>query len=330
MCDAYQSLDCTAVQGRLYAFLNMIVREWPCYTTMPDCGRHKDEMMRFLIMNGAGNRFAVFDARRHADFRLSDAQVRAIAEPGSKAMGKAGADQLIIIRAPKSPDAHIFMEIRNQKGFEVDACGNATRCVAWLYMRETDVKDMCVETHDGLLWCQAAKADDAGSPQVAVDMGAPKLEWDQIPLEEAMHTHHIDVKIGPIDDPVLHNPGAVSMGNPHCVFFVKDFETAVPEKVGPMVEFHPLFPEQANVGFARVDAPDKIRLKVWERGVGMTLACGTGACAAVVAAVRQKRANRHVSVVVDGGVLDIHWRESDDHVIMTGPVALEFEGTLAI
>jgi diaminopimelate epimerase len=159
-------------------------------------------------------------------------------------------------------------------------------------------------------------------------MGAPKLEWDQIPLEEPMHTHHIDVKLGPIDNPVLHNPGAVSMGNPHCVFFVEDFTTAKPEQVGPMIEFHPLFPQQANVGFARVESKDKIRLKVWERGVGMTLACGTGACAAVVAAHRQKRTNRKVEVVVDGGVLNIEWRESDDHVIMTGPIELEKEGVV--
>ena len=136
------------------------------------------------------------------------------------------------------------------------------------------------------------------------------------------------MKVGPIDNPVLHNPGAVSMGNPHCVFFVEDFTTARPEQVGPMIEFHPLFPEQANVGFARVDGPDKIRLRVWERGVGMTLACGTGACAAVVAAVRQKRTDRQVTVEVDGGILEIDWREEDDHVIMTGPVELEMEGTL--
>ena len=159
-------------------------------------------------------------------------------------------------------------------------------------------------------------------------MGAPKLEWQQIPIKEAMHTHHMDIKVGPIDDPVLYNPGAVSMGNPHCVFFVEDFERAKPEKVGPMIEYHPLFPQQANVGFARIDGRNKIRLRVWERGVGMTLACGTGACAAVVAAVRQKRTERKVEVVVDGGVLQIDWREEDDHVIMTGPVEVEFEGTV--
>jgi diaminopimelate epimerase len=190
-------------------------------------------------------------------------------------------------------------------------------------MEETGTNAMTLQTNAGLLHCSRA-----GDHLVAVDMGPPKLDWTQIPLEEPMHTHHIDVKVGPIDNPVLSNPGAVNMGNPHCVFFVDDLETVKPEAVGPMIEFHPLFPEQANIGFARVDAPDRIRLRVWERGVGMTLACGTGACAAVVAAVRQNRSGRKVTVEVDGGELLIEWRAGNDHVIMTGPVEIEMEGTL--
>lgn len=279
--------------------------------------------MKFLIMNGAGNRFAIFDARSNPDFALSDEQVRAISEPGSPAMGQLGADQLIILRRPKTEKADIFMEIRNQKGFEVDACGNATRCAAWLYMEETGEDRAVVQTNDADLICSRT-----GPLSVAVDMGEPKLDWSQIPLKEPMHTHHVDVKIGPIDAPALSNPGAVNMGNPHIVFFVEEFETVKPHLAGPMLEFHPLFPEQTNVGFARVDGPDRIRLKVWERGVGMTQACGTGACAAVVAAHRQKRAGRDVQVEVDGGTLHIQWRESDGHVIMSGPVELEGEGTL--
>jgi len=284
--------------------------------------------MKFLIMNGAGNRFAVFDARKTPRFALSEAQVKDMAAPGSKAMGEKGADQIIVIRAPKSQGADVFMEIWNQKGFEVDACGNATRCIAWLVMEEEGSDSMVLETNDGLLLCGRAKDNEAGDPQISVDMGPPKLDWTQIPLKEVMHTHHVDVKVGPIDDPVLHNPGAVNMGNPHCVFFVEDFETAKPEKVGPMIEFHPLFPEQVNVGFAKVEGPDRIRLKVWERGVGMTQACGTGACAALVAAVRQKRIGRKAVIEVDGGQLEIEWRESDDHVIMTGPVELEGQGRI--
>ncbi len=279
--------------------------------------------MKFLIMNGAGNRFGVFDARNAPGFGLSDTQTIEIAKPGGAIMGEKGADQIVILRAPKSGDADIFMEIRNQKGFEVDACGNATRTTAWLHMRDAQTDTCVVETNDGLLYCTRA-----GEFKIAVDMGPPKLDWSQIPLEEPMHTHHIDVKLGPIDNPILSNPGAVSMGNPHCVFFVEDFEQVKPHLAGPMIEFHPLFPEQANVGFAKVEAEDRIRLKVWERGVGMTLACGTGACAAVVAAHRQKRTGRDVTVEVDGGTLHIHWRETDDHVIMTGPVELESEGTV--
>ena len=280
-------------------------------------------IMKFLIMNGAGNRFGVFDARTTQNFALSDAQVIEIAKPGGKTMGQKGADQIIILRAPKSVTADIFMEIRNQKGFEVDACGNATRTTAWFHMREAGTDTCTVETNDGLLHCTRA-----GEFEIAVDMGPPKLDWEQIPLEEPMHTHHIDVKLGPIDNPVLSNPGAVNMGNPHCVFFVDDFETVKPHLAGPMIEFHPLFPEQVNVGFAKVEADDRIRLKVWERGVGITLACGTGACAAVVAASRQKLTGRNVTVEADGGILHIHWREEDDHVIMTGPVELESEGSV--
>ena len=280
-------------------------------------------IMKFLIMNGAGNRFGVFDARTAPSFSLSDAQVIEIAKPGGKTMGQKGADQIIILRAPKSDMADIFMEIRNQKGFEVDACGNATRTTAWFHMREAGTDTCTVETNDGLLHCTRS-----GEFEIAVDMGPPKLDWEQIPLEEPMHTHHIDVKLGPIDNPVLSNPGAVNMGNPHCVFFVDDFETVKPHLAGPMIEFHPLFPEQVNVGFAKVEADDRIRLKVWERGVGITLACGTGACAAVVAASRQKLTGRNVTVEADGGILHIHWREEDDHVIMTGPVELESEGSV--
>jgi len=279
--------------------------------------------MKFLIMNGAGNRFAVFDARERSRFELTEERVIALAKPGSSTMGPKGADQVIVMRAPKAQGADVFMEIWNQKGGEVEACGNATRCIAWLVLKDLDKDEIIVETKAGLLKCRPA-----GDMQIAVDMGLPRLEWDQVPLKEPMHTHHIDVKVGPIDNPVLSNPGAVSMGNPHCVFFVEDFERARPDKVGPMIEFHPLFPEQANVGFARVEGPDKMRLKVWERGVGMTLACGTGACAAVVAAVRQKRTGRKVEVEVDGGILLIEWREADDHVIMTGPVELEKEASV--
>ena len=159
-------------------------------------------------------------------------------------------------------------------------------------------------------------------------MGAPRLEWEQIPLDEAMDTRGIELQVGPIDAPLLHTPGCVSMGNPHVVFFVEDAETAPVREVGPMIEHHRLFPEGVNVGFAQIKARDRIRLKVWERGAGLTKACGTGACAALVAASRRGLTDRKATLELDGGELVIEWRESDGHVIMTGGLELEFTGTL--
>jgi diaminopimelate epimerase len=168
-----------------------------------------------------------------------------------------------------------------------------------------------------------------GPDMISVDMGEPILEWEAIPMSERMDTIRIELQVGPIDDPILHGPGVVNMGNPHCVFFVQDAELAPVEAIGPMIEYHPLFPERTNVGFAEIVARDHIRLRVWERGAGLTKACGTGACAALVAAVRRRLCDRVAKVQVDGGVLQIEWRESDNHVIMTGAVALESEGTIS-
>jgi diaminopimelate epimerase len=168
----------------------------------------------------------------------------------------------------------------------------------------------------------------AGDKRVTVDMGKPGLDWREIPLEEAMDTRGIELQVGPIDNPVLHTPGAVSMGNPHCVFFVPDAETAPVTQVGSMIEHHRLFPERTNVEFCQVKARDRLRVRVWERGVGVTRACGTGACAALVAAVRRNLAGRKATVEMDGGDLVIEWRRDDDHVLMTGPIAVEFTGVL--
>ena len=169
----------------------------------------------------------------------------------------------------------------------------------------------------------------APAPQrVTVDMGEPRLDWTQIPLAEEMDTRGIELQVGPIDAPHLHTPGAVSMGNPHVVFFVPDADQAPVAQVGPMIEHHRLFPEGVNVGFAQIEANDRIRLRVWERGAGLTKACGTGACAALVAAHRRDLTGRKATLVLDGGELLIEWREADGHVLMTGPVAVEFEGEL--
>jgi diaminopimelate epimerase len=168
----------------------------------------------------------------------------------------------------------------------------------------------------------------AGDKRVTIDMGLPRLRWDEIPLAEEMDTRGIELEVGPLGAPIMHTPGCVSMGNPHVVFFVADAEAAPVTSVGPMIEHHPLFPEGVNVGFCQVKGPDRIRLRVWERGAGLTQACGTGACAALVAAHRRGLTGRGATVQVDGGELQIEWRASDDHILMTGPVSVDFTGTL--
>jgi diaminopimelate epimerase len=217
------------------------------------------------------------------------------------------------------------MRIWNADGGEVDACGNAARCVAWLLMEASGRDDVVIETEAGLL---AATRGD-GERSVSVDMGPPLLRWDQIPLAEEMDTRGIELQVGPIDAPHLHTPGAVNMGNPHVVFFVDEEPgDALVKGSGSLIEHHPMLPRAANVGFAWVKAKDRIRLRVWERGVGMTAACGTGACAALVAASRRGLTGRSATIEMDGGELHVDWRENDGHVIMTGPVELEFTGRL--
>ena len=274
----------------------------------------------FLKMNGLGNDFVVVDARGDgagALFAPDAAAVRALAD---RERG-VGFDQLIAIEPSRRGDA--FMRIWNADGGEVDACGNAARCVSWLVMEAKGGDRTVIETKAGLLG-----ATRAGALAVTVDMGAPRLDWRDIPLAEEMDTRNIELQVGPIDAPILHTPGCVSMGNPHVVFFVPDAEAAPVTEVGPLIEHHMLFPEGVNVGFAEARARDRLRLRVWERGAGLTKACGTGACAALVASVRRGLADRAATLMLDGGELQIEWREADDHVLMTGPVAIEFTGTL--
>ena len=272
----------------------------------------------FLKMNGLGNDFVVVEARGEA-FRPTPAEARAIAD---RATG-VGCDQLIAIEPTTRADA--FMRIWNADGGEVEACGNATRCVAWLLMEAAGRDDVVIETEAGLL--SAVRAE--GDKRVSVDMGPPELRWDRIPLAEEMDTKGIELQVGPIDAPHLHTPGAVNMGNPHVVFFVDEEPTdALVKGSGSLIEHHPMFPEGVNVGFAYVKGPDRIRLRVWERGAGMTQACGTGACAALVACARRGLTGRSATIEMDGGELRVEWREDDGHVIMTGPVALEFTGRL--
>jgi diaminopimelate epimerase len=275
----------------------------------------------FLKMNGLGNDFVVVEARS-APFAPSAADVRAIAD---RATG-IGCDQLIAIEPPdleksgEGVDAHV--RFWNADGEEVSACGNGTRCVGWLLMQASGKDHAVIETRAGLL-----VATRAGERLVSVDMGKPRLEWAEIPLDVAQDTRALDVVL--YEHPALSvPPGAVSMGNPHVVFFVEDIETAPIREAGPVVERHALFPEHVNVGFAQVEGRDRIRLRVWERGAGLTQACGTGACAALVAAARRDLTDRTATLALDGGELLIEWRASDDHVIMTGPAAVDFAGHL--
>jgi diaminopimelate epimerase len=266
----------------------------------------------FIKMNGLGNDFVVVEAGSRP-FRPDAGHARAIADRA----GGIGCDQLIAIEPSAGADA--FMRVWNADGGEIGACGNGARCVGWLVMEAAGRDEALIETAAGLLHVRRAEGG-----LVTVDMGEPGLRWRKIPLAREMDTRRLAFEV----EPGLADPGCVSMGNPHVVFFVDDAPAAPVERIGPIVEHHPLFPQRANVGFAQIKGDDRIRLRVWERGVGLTRACGTGACAAVVAAYRRGLAGRGVTVELDGGELHIEWREADRHVLMTGPVAVEFTGAL--
>lgn len=274
--------------------------------------------MKFAKMNGLGNKITVVDART-VPLVLDEAKVLALASPDQGL----DFDQLMVLRTAQHPLADVYTEIWNSDGSRVSACGNGARCVASYIMAETGGDALVMQTDAGLL-----AASKAAHGQISVDMGEPILDWDKIPIAERMDTMLVELQVGPIDDPILHSPGVVSMGNPHCVFFVQDADIAPVAQVGPMIEYHPLFPERTNVGFAEIISRNTIRLRVWERGAGLTKACGTGACAALVAAVRRRLCDRAAALILDGGTLHIEWRASDNHVIMTGPAELNSTGTL--
>jgi diaminopimelate epimerase len=273
--------------------------------------------LKFRKMNGLGNDFVVVDARAHALALGADA-VRAIADRKEGI----GCDQLVALEP--STEADVFMRIWNADGGEVAACGNAARCVAALVAQELGRPQVTIETED-----QVLGAAVSGEGSVTIDMGVPRLAWDEIPLAEPFHdTRRIELQAGPIDAPVLHSPAVVNVGNPHALFFVDDVEAIDLGRVGPMLEHHPLFPERANVSIVQVLSPEHLKIRTWERGAGLTRACGTAACASAVAAIRRELTGRKVKVTLPGGDLVIEWRESDGHVLMTGPYALDFEGTL--
>jgi diaminopimelate epimerase len=271
----------------------------------------------FRKMNGLGNDFVVIDARSRA-LGLGSDVVRAIADRKEGI----GCDQIIALEPSRKAD--VFMRIWNADGGEVGACGNAARCVAALVAAERGEPKISIETESAVL---GATVNGDGS--VTVDMGSPRFAWDEIPLSEPFHdTRRIELQVGPIDAPVLHTPSVVNVGNPHCLFFVDDVAAHDLARFGPMLEHHPLFPERANISLVQVTGPDALIVRTWERGAGLTRACGTAACAAAVAAARRELVGRKVGVSLPGGDLNIEWRESDGHILMTGPYALDFEGTL--
>lgn len=270
----------------------------------------------FVKMNGLGNDFVVVEARTQS-FSPSAAEVRRLADRKSGL----GCDQLVAIEPSDKADARI--RFWNADGEVAGACGNASRCVAWLLMRDLGRDAVILETDGGLL-----QARRLGRDLISVDMGQPRLDWSEIPLSRAMDTREIDLSASLPPGADLGLAGCVSMGNPHVVFFVPDLAAMPVTTLGPLIEHDPLFPDAVNVGFAEIKARDHIRLRVWERGAGLTLACGTGSCAALVAASRRGLVDRSAWLELDGGDLTIEWRTSDDHVIMTGPVEVEFEGVL--
>ena len=259
-------------------------------------------LIDFHKMHGAGNDFVVVDERA-APLGLSPATIAALAHRRTGI----GCDQFIVVGA--APGADAFMRIFNPDGSEAGACGNATRCVADLLFRGTGQRRQTIRTISGDL-----PAEVLEDGRVEVDMGPVRLGWEDIPLARPMDTLHLDLP---------GDPAAASMGNPHVTYFNHPLDDAA--AFGPGVEHDPLFPERVNVGLAEVLSPTRLRLRVWERGAGLTLACGSGACAALVNAHRRGLAARRATVVVDGGTLEIAWRE-DSHVLMTGPVATAYEG----
>jgi diaminopimelate epimerase len=276
-------------------------------------------MTIFKKMHGLGNDFVILDIRESA--APDQSKIRQLAD---RRRG-IGCDQVLTMGKAENPKADLFMRIYNPDGSEAGACGNGARCVARLFMEESG-RDTCViETKRGLLPSRLIP-DTTGTdgPLVEVDMGAPFLNWKDIPLAEERDTLHLGVMGGPLSDPV-----AVSMGNPHTVFFIEDAESFAVEEFGPQVECHVLFPERTNVEFAQILSRDQIRVRVWERGTGLTEACGSGACATMVAAARRGLTGRKAEIILDGGILSLEWRPGDDHVLMTGPAVHVYQGRLA-
>ena len=271
----------------------------------------------FVKMNGLGNEIVVVDMRQKPAAITPDEARAAASTQG------APYDQMMALYPPRTPGTDAYVRIYNSDGSEAGACGNGTRCIAELMFRETGKDAVTFETPAGLLNTWKGTA-----PLVStVDMGAPRFGWNEIPLaEEFADTRCIELQIGPIDRPILHSPSALSMGNPHAIFWVDDVMAYDLARIGPLLENHPMFPQRANISLCAVKSREHIVVRTWERGAGLTKACGSAACAAAVAAARLKKTGRTVTVTLPGGDLSVEWRERDNHVLMTGPVAFEYEG----
>ncbi|MCB1414089.1 MAG: diaminopimelate epimerase [Xanthobacteraceae bacterium] len=271
----------------------------------------------FAKMNGIGNEIVVVDLRDSSG-SVSPAEAQAVASPQGVPY-----DQLMVLQPPRVAGTEAFVRIYNNDGSEANACGNGMRCVARQTFAASGKSALTFQTRAGLINCWQGPSPDL----FTVDMGAPKFGWQDIPLaEEFRDTRYIELQIGPIDNPILHSPSVASMGNPHAIFWVDDIHAYDLERFGPLLENHPIFPERANITLAHIVDRDHIVMRTWERGAGLTRACGSAACATAVSAARLKRTGRTVHMTLPGGELGIEWRESDDHVLMTGPATFEYEG----
>jgi diaminopimelate epimerase len=273
----------------------------------------------FVKMNGLGNEIVVVDLRASSKV-FTPQEVAAIAADRSSRF-----DQLMVMHAPRTEGTEAFVRIYNADGSEAGACGNGMRCVGWLLSKAIDRDRFKVETRAGVL-----ETIVRGSESITVDMGEPRFDWKDIPLaEEFRDTRAIELQIGPIDRPILHSPSVVNVGNPHAIFWVEDVDAYNLARFGPLLENHPVFPERANISLAHVTSPTSIVLRTWERGAGLTRACGSAACAAAVCAARKRLTGRKVDVTLPGGMLNIEWA-ANNHILMTGPVEFEYEGAIDV
>lgn len=274
--------------------------------------------LHYVKMNGLGNEIVVLDLRAGGQ-PLTAGEIQKVAEHPATRF-----DQMMVLQQPHTEGTAAFVTIFNTDGSESAACGNGTRCIAWLETERTGQRDLAFETRAGIL---SVSVKDPTA--ITVDMGEPRFGWADIPLAEPFHdTRAIELQIGPIDNPLLHSPSVVNVGNPHVVFWV-DKPVAAYDlgRFGPMIENHPLFPERVNVTLAHVTSRTALDIRTWERGAGLTRACGTAACAAAVSAMRKRLTDRKVIVTLPGGPLVIEWAPNN-RILMTGPAEFEHEGTL--